>query len=234
MNIDLKEDIIKTVREQITECCRMLDGYQKTTGVSDFEEVSYKLKNIISPKINDLSIAEIRKVEKCFSDLANELNKHNHQDFVRYVTWLVSKLELQMKSIEQELQRKKHEKKHHPVRPRRGEIYLAELGQNVGKEINSKHLVIIFQNTKGNIYSNTTVVIPISSSGKLYDSHEKIEEKDIKSGKLDKLPCKAKTEQILFVDKARLIHKVAELETESENNIMRRIAKRLKENLDID
>lgn len=117
----------------------------------------------------------------------------------------------------------------HPIRPRRGDIYLTQLGENIGKEINDKHLVLIVQNNKGNIFGNTVVCIPISSSGKLYSTHEKIELEDIKNGRLDKLPSKAKTEQIHYLDKARLIHKVAELSPES----IERICDRLKKNLDI-
>ena len=120
-------------------------------------------------------------------------------------------------------------KKHHPIRPRRGEVYLTQLGQNIGKEINNQHLAVILQNNKANIFSNTVVIIPISSSVKLYDGHEKIEEYDIKSGRLDKLPSKVKTEQIQFIDKARLIHKVAEFTEDT----MDRISCRLKKTLDL-
>ncbi len=117
----------------------------------------------------------------------------------------------------------------HPIRPQKGDIYLIEFGQNVGNELNDIHMGIIIQNSAKNLVSSTVVVIPISSSKKLYDTHEKILATDIKSGKLDKLPSKAKTEQITCVDKARLIHKIAELTPD----FMNKLENRLLKNLDI-
>lgn len=162
-------------------------------------------------------------------ELKKSINKEKYKDSIRYTKWLKMKLDINLLADKQDEARIKDRKKLHPIRPRRGEIYLTQLGENIGKEINNKHLVLIIQNNKGNLYGNTVVCIPISSSTKLYPPHEKIELKDIKSGRLDKLPSKAKTEQIHYLDKARLIHKVAELKPEA----IERICKRLKKNLDI-
>jgi mRNA interferase MazF len=180
-------------------------------------------------KINDLSEEEIGLLNISVNQFKSGITREKHPDAIRYCDWLNEKLDINCTAKGQDRHTEEHEMKHHPIRPRRGDIYLAQLGQNIGKEINDKHLVIIMQNNKANIFSNTIVVIPISSSGKLYDGHEKIEDKDIKTGRLDKLPSKAKTEQIQFIDKARLIHKVAELE----DIAMQRIARRLKKTLDL-
>lgn len=161
--------------------------------------------------------------------LKSTVDSEKYSSALRFTHWNKDKLDFQIKSKNQEYDRKTHSKKHHPCRPRRGDVFLAELGQNIGMEINEQHLVVIFQNNKANIFSNTVVVIPISSSGKLYDAHEKIEEGDIKTGRLDILPCKVKTEQIQFMDKARLIHKVATLE----DLAIKRVSKRLLKTLDI-
>lgn len=48
-------------------------------------------------------------------------------------------------------------------------------------------------------------------------------------GKLNKLPSKAKAEQITCIDKARLIHKIGELTPD----FMKRLEKRILKNLDI-
>ena len=61
---------------------------------------------------------------------------------------------------------------------------------------------IIIQDSLKNSVSSTIVVIPISSSTKLYDTHEKITSSDIQLGKLNKLPSKDKAEQITCIDKA--------------------------------
>lgn len=179
--------------------------------------------------LNDLSLEEIEILESRIMEFKKSINKKKYKDSIRYCIWLKAKLDINLLAFEQEEERGKDIKGMHPIRPRRGEIYLTQLGENIGKEINNKHLVLILQNNKGNLFSNTVVCIPISSSTKLYPPHEKIELKDIKSGRLDKLPSKAKTEQIHYLDKARLIHKVAELQPES----VERICERLKKNLDI-
>lgn len=179
--------------------------------------------------LNDLSLDETKTLKLSIEDLKSSINKNKFKDSIRYCNWLKEKLDINLLSFEQEDIRNKDDKKMHPIRPRRGEIYLTQLGENIGKEINDKHLVVIIQNNKGNLFGNTVVCIPISSSGKLYPAHEKIELKDIKNGRLDKLPSKAKTEQIHYLDKSRLIHRVAELEPRA----LKRICNRLKINLDI-
>lgn len=179
--------------------------------------------------LNGLSSEEVENIESCFIELMQSINNKKYNDSIRYLKWLKAKLDINMVALEQDKERSKDKKNMHPIRPRRGEIYLTELGENIGKEINDKHLVLIVQNNKGNLYGNTVVCIPISSNTKLYPPHEKIELKDIKNGRLDKLPSKAKTEQIHYLDKARLIHRVAELKPEA----IERICNRLKKNLDI-
>lgn len=150
----------------------------------------------------------------------------NRKEFKIYFEWFIHKFDLIDKSITLENNRRNNL---HPIRPRKGEIYLIEFGQNIGNELSNTHMGIIIQNSLKNSISSTIVVIPISSSPKLYDTHEKILQEDIIEGRLNKLPSKAKTEQITCIDKARLIHKVGKLST----NFMNRLEKRLLKNLDI-
>lgn len=195
----------------------------------NFDELINIFKYYLWPSLNDLTVREIEMLELCVKEFKNSVDKKKFMDSLRYCNWLNTKLDINLLAAEQEEIRNKDDKKIHPIRPRRGDIYLTQLGENIGKEINNRHLVLIIQNNKGNLYSNTVVCIPISSSTKLYPSHEKIELRDVKSGRLDKIPSKAKTEQIHYIDKSRLIHKVAELETEA----VKRICDRLKKNLDV-
>ena len=46
----------------------------------------------------------------------------------------------------------------------RGEIYLADLGKNTGSELNGVRPVLIIQNDKGNKYSTTTIIAPLSTN----------------------------------------------------------------------
>ena len=146
--------------------------------------------------------------------------------FKKYFDWFIYKFDLIDKSEILEQRRKNNL---HPIRPRKGDIYLIEFGQNIGKELSNTHMGIIAQDSLKNSISSTVVVIPISSSLKLYDTHEKIEEEDIEEGKLNKLPSKAKAEQITCIDKSRLVHKVGRLS----NDFMKRLEKRILKNLDI-
>lgn len=147
-------------------------------------------------------------------------------DFEKYFNWFIQKFILTDKSIQ--LNNKKINGIH-PIRPKKGDIYLIDFGQNVGSELSNTHMGIIIQDSQKNSVSSTIVVIPISSSARLYDTHEKITRADIQSGKLNKLPSKAKAEQIACIDKARLIHKIGELTP----NFMGRLEKRILKNLDI-
>lgn len=160
-------------------------------------------------------------------DITTAINKViNRLDFEKHFNWFINKFNLIDKS--QYLNNIKLNNLH-PIRPRKGDIYLVEFGQNIGNELSNTHMGIIMQNSLKNSVSSTVVVIPISSSKKLYDTHEKITASDIKSGQLNKLPSKAKAEQITCIDKSRLIHKVGELTPD----FMERLEVRLLKNLDI-
>ena len=68
-------------------------------------------------------------------------------------------------SIENRKLRSSHEKKFHPVKPYRGEIYNAFITEGVGSELCGNHLVVIIQNKKANIYSEKVNVLPIEGDG---------------------------------------------------------------------
>ena len=142
----------------------------------------------------------------------------------RYFDWFIRKLDLQERV---ELLDKKKNKGKHPIQPRKGDIYLIEFGENIGKELSNTHMGIIVQNSSSNVASHTVVVVPISSSNVLYYAHEKIEEKDVKEGKLNKLPSKAKADQITCIDKARMIYKVGSVTDEFMNRLEKRILRNL-------
>lgn len=155
------------------------------------------------------------------------VNKYiNRRNFKKVFDWFIYKFDSTDKSEQLEKNRKNNL---HPIRPRKGEIYLIEFGQNIGKELCNTHMGIIMQDSYKNSVSSTVVVIPISSSTKLCDTHKKILEKDLKEGKLNKLPSKAKAEQITCIDKSRLMYKIGEMTPE----FMQRLEKRILKNLDI-
>lgn len=227
--VEKEQNSTELSQEQYSQLNKILSEIGKQTDVSNYSEVINFLSYYLSPSLNDLTLDQVVLLESCINNLKVEIDRRKHYDCIRYCSWLGMKLDINLLATQQEQLRQRDKDKFHPIKPRRGEVYLAQLGENIGKEINNQHLVMIIQNNKGNLYANTVVCIPISSSGKLYPPHEKILATDIKQGRLDKLPSKAKTEQIQYLDKARLIHKVAELKPD----IINRICKRLKKNLDI-
>ena len=151
-------------------------------------------------------------------------NVSNRFDFENYFNWFIHVFELNDKS--KKLNYNKINSLH-PIRPRKGEIYLIEFGQNVGTELSNTHMGIIIQDSTKNNYSSTVIVVPISSSPKIFDTHEIILFEDLKNGHLNKLPSKAKTEQVTCIDKTRLIHRIGELTPEFMNRLERKILKNL-------
>lgn len=161
-------------------------------------------------------------------DVIEKIKKFiNKTYFKRYFDWFIRKLELVERS--EQLDKKREEKQEHPIRPRKGDIYLIEFGQNIGKELSDKHMGIIVQSSSKNVVTSTVIVVPISSSKKLYNTHELIYLKDLKEGKLNKVPSKAKAEQLTCVDKARLIYKIGCVT----DDFMLRLEKRILKNIDI-
>lgn len=119
--------------------------------------------------------------------------------------------------------------KKHPVRPKRGQIFNAEIGENVGSELSGNHLVIIIQNTKGNIYSEKVNVIPIEGDGnKIKPSvHLKLTNEDLEYGYLDKDPSRVIFADIMTIDKARLGRRIGQIKSQKINEICKKIKEQL-------
>ncbi len=159
--------------------------------------------------------------------IINKITPYLQRSYLkRFFDWFIKKLDLQDKA--EKLDKKKNKGKH-PIQPRRGDIYLIEFGQNIGKELSNTHMGIVVQNSSSNVASHTVIVVPISSSPQLYSTHERILETDVKEGKLDKLPSKAKADQITCIDKARMLYKIGSVTDE----FIKRLEKRIMRNLDI-
>ena len=89
------------------------------------------------------------------------------------------------------------------IRVKRGEIYLADLNPVVGSEQGRIRPVLIVQNDIGNIYSPTTVILPLTSrihKKESLSTHVILE--DVVG--LNK-PSVSMAEQIRTIDKGRLI-----------------------------
>ena len=87
---------------------------------------------------------------------------------------------------------------------KRGDLYYVDLGDGIGSEQCGLRPAVIVQNDKGNKFSTTVIVAPLTSRNKkLMPTH-------VILGKSDKLPKTSTVllEQIRIVDKQRLKEKI--------------------------
>lgn len=102
------------------------------------------------------------------------------------------------------------EHKMHPVRPKRGEVYLATITTGAGSELSGQHLVVIISNNKGNLYASKVIATVIEGDGKKINPayHVQLSGADLDTGRLDKDPSRIMTAEIITIDKARLKNKI--------------------------
>ncbi len=101
------------------------------------------------------------------------------------------------------------------VFPRRGEIWLVNFNPARGSEQKGMRPALVIQNDIGNEVSPITNVAAISTSLKIYPINVKI--KSLESG-LDRNST-VKLNQILTIDKSRLIKKLGKLDTSKMNKV---------------
>ena len=90
----------------------------------------------------------------------------------------------------------------------RGEIYLVDLSNYIGSEQSGIRPALIVQNEKGNAYSPTTIVCPLTSQQKhALDTHVSLAPSDRGIIKDSIVLC----EQIRVIDKTRIKKKLGEV-----------------------
>ena len=111
---------------------------------------------------------------------------------------------------------------------RRGDIYLVDLGKNFGSEQGGCRPVLLIQNNVGNYYGPTLIVAPITSrylkKSKQPTNFALVEVDNLVS------PSVVLTEQILTIDKSRVIKYVGKISDEQ----MRSVDKAVKVSLGLD
>ena len=91
---------------------------------------------------------------------------------------------------------------------RRGEIYLVDLTSHVGSEQSGIRPALIVQNERGNQYSPTTIICPLTSQQKpTLATHTLLTPSDCGIIKDSTVLC----EQIRVVDKSRIVRKLGEV-----------------------
>lgn len=111
---------------------------------------------------------------------------------------------------------------------RKGDIYYCNLGNVNGSEQGGTRPVIIVQNNRGNIYSPTIVIVPIT---KLENNKKDIPvHVVIRKNKYIKEDSIALIEQIRTIDKKRLIKYIGKIE----KDILKKIDLAIKKELDLE
>lgn len=90
---------------------------------------------------------------------------------------------------------------------RRGDVWIAELGDGMGSEQQGQRPVVILQNNTGNIYSETTIVACITSKLKKTNmpTHVELSEKFLLTN------SEILLEQVRTISKDRLISRVGKV-----------------------
>lgn len=170
-------------------------------------------------KINESSK---RGLVSFFSGAINDMRQVSVKKATHYIASLNDICKMHHNSIENRKLKLSHQYKHHPVKPQRGEVYNAILTEGIGSELSGNHLVIVIQNSKGNIYGEKVNVIPIEGDGNQINPNyqERLTSSDLEpdtSGVpviLHKDPSRIIITDILTIDKARLQRKIGKLKRE--------------------
>ena len=105
---------------------------------------------------------------------------------------------------------------------KRGDIFYANLSPVVGSEQGGIRPVLIIQNNKGNLFSPTLIVAPITRNIKKKMQPTQVKVAILHDSKLT--PSLILLEQIRTLDKERILHKIGKLE----ENDMLKVNKALK------
>lgn len=90
----------------------------------------------------------------------------------------------------------------------RGGIYLVDLRNRVGSEQGGIRPVLVMQNDKGNKYSPTTIICPLTSKNKqMKETHVTLTPDDCGVIMDSTVQC----EQVMTIDKSRIRSKVGEI-----------------------
>lgn len=184
---------------------------------SDLKDLNEKSKGILKDEL-----------EKVIDEL-------KHTDFVKFkelVNNTKEILKITYESGQHQKQRPKtgEEKGQHPVKPIRGEIYNAILGENAGSELSGEHPVIIIQNATGNLFAQKVIVIPIEGDGNTINESYmmKVTSEDLEDNKkLKKDPSRFIVSEIITIDKARLGVKVGKLKREKMKELNQKVYSQL-------
>lgn len=147
------------------------------------------------------------------NDVTKIINKTNINRIIACIKQIPKICEIDIKSAKNRKLRDEHDKKYHPIKVFKGEIFNAQITQNAGSELSENHLVIIVQGFSSNVYGEKVTVLPIEGDGSKINPHYQIKltNADLEDGMLDKDPSRIIFTDVMTLDKARLDRRIGKL-----------------------
>lgn len=161
-------------------------------------------------------------------NVVEDIKKISFRKSINILNTIPQKSKLHFISKEYTRRQGKDPRKHHPVKPLRGDVYFAEITENIGNELCGGHLVVVVSNPHTNIYGGKINVVPIEGDGSKVPHYlEKLTNDDMLTGKIDKDPSRIIIPEILTLDKSRLGIKVGSIKPEKMMSINTKLKKQL-------
>lgn len=151
-------------------------------------------------------------IEQGIFELNNKFNFISHVEqtdserFKEIITWAGEMMEYTIKE------------RFINIQPKRGEIWIVDLGQNVGSEMNKVRPAIILSNDKINALTTLVTIVPISNRQVMHNTQYELKSEDFTHLE-SSITGTVVTEQIKSLSKARLFKKIGELTEEAFSNI---------------
>lgn len=165
------------------------------------------------------------EIRKNLDDYYNNINNYNKQKSKEMSYWISTARKYDL--ISDTNASKRNKKGEHPILIKQQHVYVVDYGTNVGKEFKDLHLGLVIQNDKGNTFSDTVIVLPITDfkSEEKYDYnvHHKLFNNNfeyVDRHGLDKNPSKVKVADIRTIDKSRIGSRVGKVDDETYKKIM--------------
>lgn len=158
-------------------------------------------------------ITKIKEYFNHINEVTQIISVENIDKIIKCIKQIPKICSIDIISTKNKNLRDSHEKKYHPIKVFKGDIYNAQITQNAGSELSDNHLVIIIQGFSSNVYGEKVTVLPIEGDGSKVNPHYQIKltNEDLETGILDKNPSRIIYTDIMTLDKARLDRKVGKL-----------------------
>lgn len=158
----------------------------------------------------------IKILKNVFIDIINLFNRHNMNKIIKYMSQIPLLCEMNEESANNRKVRDTDPRKYHPIKTRKGDIFNANITENVGSELSENHLVVVIQGRSSNIYGEKVTILPIEGDGGKINPHYqmRLTNADLETGRLDKPLSRIIFTDVTTIDKARLNRKIGTLKAE--------------------